>query len=66
MSTWKRTVECGLVKDSALHKTITLNGWVARRRDHGGLIFIDLRDRTGIMQVVFNPDFFSRSTYNCS
>lgn len=57
MSTWKRTVECGLVKDSALHKTITLNGWVARRRDHGGLIFIDLRDRTGIMQVVFNPDF---------
>lgn len=57
MSSWKRTVECGLVTDKQLGKEITLNGWVARRRDHGGLIFIDLRDRTGIMQVVFNPDF---------
>lgn len=57
MSSWKRTVECGLVTDKLLGKEVVLNGWVARRRDHGGLIFIDLRDRTGIMQVVFNPDF---------
>ena len=57
MSSWKRTVECGLVDEKSLGKDITLNGWVARRRDHGGLIFIDLRDRTGLMQVVFNPDF---------
>lgn len=57
MSSWKRTVECGLVNEKLLHKEVVLNGWVARRRDHGGLIFIDLRDRTGIMQVVFNPDF---------
>jgi aspartyl-tRNA synthetase len=57
MSSWKRTVECGVVNEKILGKEATLNGWVTRRRDHGGLIFIDLRDRTGIMQVVFNPDF---------
>jgi len=57
MSSWKRTIECGLVNEKMLDKEVILNGWVARRRDHGGLIFIDLRDRTGIMQVVFNPDF---------
>jgi len=56
MSSWKRTVECGLADHKFLGKEITLNGWVARRRDHGGLIFVDLRDRTGLMQVVFNPD----------
>lgn len=56
MSSWKRTVECGLVTDKLLGKEIVLNGWVARRRDHGGLIFIDMRDRTGLMQIVFNPD----------
>jgi aspartyl-tRNA synthetase len=54
---WKRTVECGLVGEANLNKEIVLNGWVARRRDHGGLIFVDLRDRTGIMQIVFNPDY---------
>lgn len=56
-NSWKRTIECGLVNEKLLNKEITLNGWVSRRRDHGGLIFIDLRDRTGLMQVVFNPDF---------
>lgn len=50
----ERTTGCGQVNESYLKKTICLKGWVARRRDHGGLIFIDLRDRTGIMQLVFN------------
>lgn len=58
----KRTVECGLVTKKHLEQEIVLNGWVARRRDHGGLVFIDLRDRTGIMQVVFNPDY-SKDTH---
>lgn len=57
MEHWKRTIECGLVNEKNLNTTITLNGWVARRRDHGGLIFVDLRDRTGVTQIVFNPDF---------
>lgn len=57
MASWKRTIECGFINEKALGKEVVLNGWVARRRDHGGLIFVDLRDRTGIMQIVFNPAF---------
>lgn len=57
MQRFERTVSCGLVNEQFLGKTIHLCGWVNRRRDHGGLIFIDLRDRTGLMQLVFNPDF---------
>ena len=57
MERFKRTTSCGLVNSELLGKTIHLSGWVHRRRDHGGLIFIDLRDRSGLMQVVFNPDF---------
>lgn len=57
MQAFKRTTGCGLVNANYLGKTICLSGWVHRRRDHGGLIFIDLRDRSGIMQLVFNPDF---------
>lgn len=57
MQGFLRTTSCGKVDANYLHKTIHLCGWVNRRRDHGGLIFIDLRDRSGLMQLVFNPDF---------
>ena len=50
----ERTTGCGLVNEQHLNKKICLAGWVHRRRDHGGLIFIDLRDRTGLMQLVIN------------
>jgi len=52
----ERTVGCGLVTTEFLGKSVKLAGWVHRRRDHGGLIFIDLRDRSGIVQLVFNPE----------
>ncbi len=53
----KRTTYCGLVTENLLNEKVTLKGWVHNRRDLGGLIFIDLRDREGIVQIVFNPDF---------
>ena len=51
-----RSTYCGLVRSSHIDKEITLSGWVDRRRDHGGVIFLDLRDREGIVQVVFDSD----------
>ncbi|KLT72321.1 aspartyl-tRNA synthetase [Neisseria arctica] len=51
-----RTNYCGLINEQYLDQTVTVKGWVHRRRDHGGVIFIDLRDREGIVQVVVDPD----------
>ena len=51
-----RTTYCGLVTENLLGQTVSLCGWVNRRRDHGGVIFIDLRDREGYVQVVCDPD----------
>lgn len=52
----KRTEYCGAVTEALLEQTITVKGWIHRRRDHGGVIFLDMRDREGILQVVIDPD----------
>ena len=51
-----RDIWCGQVLGDRVEKEVRVAGWVHRRRDHGGLVFIDLRDRTGLVQLVFNPD----------
>ena len=55
MPTLKRT-NCGEIHEEQINSPAVLYGWVARRRDHGGVIFVDLRDRSGVAQVVFNPE----------
>ncbi|MFY9202044.1 MAG: OB-fold nucleic acid binding domain-containing protein, partial [Limnochordia bacterium] len=60
---WKRTHYCGTVNKELVGQAVTLNGWVNRRRDLGGLIFIDLRDRTGLVQIVCSPEVLSEEQY---
>ncbi|MFB0844359.1 aspartate--tRNA ligase [Paenibacillus oleatilyticus] len=57
MTTMLKTHHCGTLSKANVGETVTLNGWVQRRRDLGGVLFIDLRDRSGIVQIVFNPAF---------
>jgi len=56
MGDWRRTHDCNTLNASDIGKEVILMGWVQKRRDHGGVIFVDLRDREGLTQVVMNPE----------
>lgn len=58
---WQRTHHCNDLTDKNIGENVLLMGWILRRRDHGGLIFVDLRDRWGLTQVVFNPEHDAQS-----
>jgi aspartyl-tRNA synthetase len=60
----KRSSYCGQLRASDVDKIVTLAGWTHRRRDHGGIIFVDLRDREGLVQVVFDPAAISPELFN--
>ena len=52
----KRTHKCNQINNSLVGEEIAISGWIHRRRDHGGVIFFDIRDEDGLVQVVYNPD----------
>lgn len=60
----KRSIHCGQLRASHIGQTVSLNGWVHRRRDHGGVIFVDLRDRSGIVQVTIDSARSSKDVHN--
>ena len=57
----ERTHYCGELTEQEIGSIVTLKGWVQKRRDLGGLIFVDVRDRSGLVQIVFNPDISKQS-----
>jgi aspartyl-tRNA synthetase len=59
-SSFKRTVTCGELNDKNIDRQVILNGWVQEYRNLGGILFIDLRDRYGITQIVFHPEHVSK------
>ena len=63
LATRLRTDGAGTLRDSDAGRLVTLCGWIHRRRDHGGLVFLDLRDRYGLVQCVAHPERLDRSAF---